>query len=98
MHKLYSLSYFWSENYPRPAVVEAKLNMLSVDWIRFSNAQWFLWTSMPKQSLVNELQNMVLGNEQFAILGLQPEAPNGHAMPWIWDWLNDKMSRQYRGE
>lgn len=98
MYKLYSISYFWSQNFPRPTVVEDKLNYTSKDWIRFSNSQWFVWTSTPKAQLVSELRTIVLDDEQFAVMALMPEAADGFAKPWIWEWINDKMNRQFRGE
>ena len=96
---------FWSNRLVGPTMsaelkrVEPNFSELG-DWIRVSPSQWFLWTDASRETLLAKLRALRVDplNDQLIVTAVQPESAQGTAPQWIWDWLNDKMARQFQGK
>jgi hypothetical protein len=68
-----------------------------LDWIRFSQLQWFVWSNKSRDNLVRTILPYKRESDQFIVFAVQNEAAEGFAPRWVWDWLNDKMQKQLSG-
>jgi hypothetical protein len=96
MHRLYCVYFQRASGRPDFLSIDSVMSQFG-DWIRVSPTQWFVWTD--RQKALGEALSAARINptDQFVMVAVQAEAAGGHAPSWIWDWLNDKMTRQFQG-
>lgn len=94
MHKLLSVSINWNSEMPRVRAVDEILTRPNDDWIRFSGAQWYVWTDRQIRELAEVLRELVIPSGQCVIASLEPVAANGTAPEWLWTWMNDRMKQK----
>lgn len=99
VNRLYSISANWGTVEAANWVpLDQALSAAGCDWIRFSGMQWFVWTALPKAQIVQLARQHLLPYGQCIVTAIRPEAADGAAPEWIWNWLNDKMQQQIQQE
>jgi hypothetical protein len=97
MPKLYAVSFATTEPQTfNPFWIDGAFST-ELDWIRFNQFQWFVWTDKSRDDLVNMIAPYRRPVDQFVVFAIQTEAAEGFAPTWIWQWLNDKMQKQLTG-
>lgn len=95
MNRLFSVIFISPErNFYALDAVSMNLGNLG-EWIRVSENNWFLWTHHNSITIAESLRNIVGLNNQYIVTRVTPQAAQGVATPWIWEWLNDKMQQEF---
>jgi hypothetical protein len=63
-----------------------------------NTSQWFVWSDKTSSQIFQIVRTVLSPEEQCVVMAIHPEAAVGTAPQWIWEWLNDKMQRQFRGQ
>jgi len=96
-NRLYTVSLLWNDAKWQPEKVDAGLSDIG-DWVRFNAFTWFVWTGKSKEEIFKSIAESTGGGFEGVIMAVQPESAVGFAKTWIWDWLNDKMQKQFHGK
>jgi hypothetical protein len=66
--------------------VDAALGKIG-DWVRFSGANWLIWTDETAVPIYSELRSVLTQNDSEIVLKLDPSDYTGWAPPWIDEWI-----------
>lgn len=93
MAKLYSVIYVGPIDEFLTKAVDTVMGRVG-DWIRITHNAWFVWTDLSSAGITQTLRHEVASNSQFVVTAVEPQQATGFSAPWVWDWLNRRMSEQ----
>jgi hypothetical protein len=79
-----------------PIVIDTKLSTMG-DWIRLNQFQWFVFSDRTKTEVAEQVSASIATSDHVVVTVIASEFAQGNAPQWIWDWLNEKMSKQIIG-
>lgn len=79
------------------AQIEEKLN-LAVDWFRYMDQGYLVFTSKPIKVWSDRFRDLVRPNGFILILPIDPYDYKGFMPKTLWPWLKDKKKRIYGDE
>lgn len=95
MYRLYSLTVMGT---PQTLQIDEALNQaVHGEWIRVTAHSWFVWTDKHKSEIASVALSAQGAEGLVIVVAIQPEQAAGKALPWIWDWLNTRMTKQFQG-
>jgi len=70
--------------------IDATLNGVGDDWIRYAGNNWIVWTARSPHAWFDILRPHLGPNGQLLISELNLENRAGYLSQWIWDWIDGK--------
>lgn len=92
-HRLLLITNSYVHRMIDPDDVEAELNRLG-DWIRVNPLTWFLWTNRPTAEVGFTMRGVIHAGDSCVVVHVRPEAADGWAHGWMFDWLNRRMGEE----
>lgn len=76
-------------NIPGTVAVDAHLNIVAPDWLRYSNTTWLIWTDLPMETLVERMKPAFIEGDQYLFAGIDTtHGMQGMFTQFVWDWIN----------
>ena|SRR5690242_7381764 len=72
--------------------LEPAFNALGGDWIRYSATNWIIWTDKPSNQIFYMIRAFLDNDDQVLIAPINVHELFGSLQPWIWNWMNSKLS------
>ncbi|RLP25292.1 hypothetical protein D8676_12695 [Mesorhizobium sp. YM1C-6-2] len=96
MAKLYMVTVRWVKTPANPKLIDEALTPIALDWIRFHAWTWLLWTEKSPDQITNTIRLRLKPEDHLLVMPIAPDAYEGWALPWVWDWIRPKMEELKR--
>ncbi len=89
MYKMVHINIMYSSAHRDPRALEPLVAGTALDWVRYSQFGWLLWTGSSIFEVTERLKAVLDQNDQFLVSAFSSVDPPGGRLPqWIWDWIN----------
>lgn len=75
---------------PRSPAIDSILDWNNLDWVRFSESNWLIWTDKHANQLYQLIGPHLFQTEQIFIVAIDERDRAGMLTQWIWNWLDAK--------
>lgn len=89
MYRMVQIVIAYGSPYRDPRALEPAMAAMSLDWARFAQTGWLLWTNRSIFEITERLKALLDMNDQFLVSAVSTSERTGGRLPqWIWDWIN----------
>jgi len=78
--------------YPKTDALDRTLNLEAPDWIRYAFNNWIVWTDATPAELYMKLRPWLAQDDHVLIIEINAHQRYGWMAPWVWKWIDDKIS------
>lgn len=81
-------------SFPKTPMVDAALNAIGDEWIRYASNSWIIWTARSAAELFAMIKPAFGLDDQVFIVELNAKERGGWLSAWIWQWIDAKIKGQ----